>query len=156
MRPGPRPGMCPALWWLCCLAAPSLRHSPLIAPSPPPALAGKKAEKREAKKRRKDDDVARAFKEAQAGPDLQEQARLQVGRWGGVCWGGLGVRGECGSGGQGGQGGAPPPQAGGALGPTACPVPRHASIRLCSGRAGIGPAGAGEGALARGSVPLGV
>ncbi|KAG2485768.1 hypothetical protein HYH03_015482 [Edaphochlamys debaryana] len=38
---------------------------------------GKKAEKRDVKRRRKEDEVARAFKESQAGPDREELARQQ-------------------------------------------------------------------------------
>ncbi|KAG2441809.1 hypothetical protein HXX76_003419 [Chlamydomonas incerta] len=38
---------------------------------------GKKAEKRDVKRRRKEDDVARAFKEANAGPDTAELAKQQ-------------------------------------------------------------------------------
>ncbi|GIL93115.1 hypothetical protein Vretifemale_20565 [Volvox reticuliferus] len=38
---------------------------------------GRKAEKRDVKRRKKEDDVARAFKEAAAGPDKEEAARLQ-------------------------------------------------------------------------------
>ena len=39
-----------------------------------------KAAKEERKARKKNDDVSRAFKEADAGPDPEEQAHVQVGR----------------------------------------------------------------------------